>query len=135
MSIMIAFLATRKAIIERDPKWVIFPRRAYQAHGEINERLVAIAHDFAVEPALAAFNPIVGGGLEPSAPRLGIVAGGVSAAYAREALRMVEARAAERGIVVPAYRFWQVGTPYSGRTTSCSKRATTFVWWTGRNAR
>ena len=97
---------------ERDPKWVIFPRRAYQAHGEINERLVAIAHDFAVEPALAAFNPIVGGGLEPSAPRLGIVAGGVSAAYAREALRMVEARAAERGIVVPAYRFWQVGTPY-----------------------
>lgn len=97
---------------ERDPKWVIFPRRAYQAHGEINERLVAIAHDFAVEPALAAFNPIVGGGLEPSAPRLGIVAGGVSAAYAREALRMVEARAAERGIEVPAYRFWQVGTPY-----------------------
>ncbi|QOS68361.1 4Fe-4S binding protein [Eggerthella guodeyinii] len=97
---------------ERDPKWVIFPRRAYQAHGEINERLVAIAHDFAVEPALAAFNPIVGGGLEPSAPRLGIVAGGVSAAYTREALRMVEARAAERGIEVPAYRFWQVGTPY-----------------------
>lgn len=97
---------------ERDSKWVIFPRRAYQAHGEINERLVAIAHDFAVEPALAAFNPIVGGGLEPSSPRLGIVAGGVSAAYAREALRMVEARAAEQGIEVPAYRFWQVGTPY-----------------------
>ena len=23
----------------------------------------------------------------------------------------------------------------SGRTTSCSKRSTTFVWWTGRNAR
>ncbi|MBC5584516.1 4Fe-4S binding protein [Eggerthella sp. NSJ-70] len=97
---------------ERDSKWVIFPRRAYQAHGEINERLVAIAHDFAVEPVLAAFNPIVGGGLEPSSPRLGIVAGGVSAAYAREALRMVEARAAEQGIEVPAYRFWQVGTPY-----------------------
>ncbi|MFR4803665.1 MAG: hypothetical protein ACLT98_10330 [Eggerthellaceae bacterium] len=46
-----------------DPKWVIFPRRAYQAHGEINERLAAIAHDFAVEPALAAFNPMVGGRL------------------------------------------------------------------------
>ena len=40
------------------------------------------------------------------------MAGGVSAAYAREALRMVEARAAERGFEVPAYRFWQVGTPY-----------------------
>ncbi len=28
---------------ERDPKWIIFPRRAYEAHGEINERLRAIA--------------------------------------------------------------------------------------------
>ena len=46
------------------------------------------------------------------APRLGIVAGGVSAAYAREALRMVEARAAAAGVEMPAYRFWQVGTPY-----------------------
>ena len=95
---------------ERDPKWVIFPRRAYQAHGEINERLAAIAHDFAVEPAFAAFNPMFEGG--GAAPRLGIVAGGVSAAYAREALRMVETRAAEQGVEVPAYRFWQVGTPY-----------------------
>ena len=94
---------------ERDSKWVIFPRRAYQAHGEINERLAAIAHDFAAEPTLAAFNPVAESG---TTSRLGIVAGGVSAAYAREALRMVEARAAERGFEVPAYRFWQVGTPY-----------------------
>lgn len=49
---------------ERNPKWVIFPRRAYQAHGEINERLAAIAHDFAVDPALAAFNPMVEGGAQ-----------------------------------------------------------------------
>ena len=142
---------------ERDPKWVIFPRRAYQAHGEINERLAAIAHDLADEPAFAAFNPMFDGGREESgsaraasatsdsactapsdaesagaavpsadsgtqtnvsretfaaAPRLGIVAGGVSAAYAREALRMVEARAAASGAEMPAYRFWQVGTPY-----------------------
>lgn len=140
---------------ERNPKWVIFPRRAYQAHGEINERLAAIAHDFAVDPALAAFNPMVEGGAQSTedartnvsretfddgsmpktatsagakavgigagasesaaaavAPRLGIVAGGVSAAYAREALRMVEARAAAAGVEMPAYRFWQVGTPY-----------------------
>ena len=128
---------------ERNPKWVIFPRRAYQAHGEINERLAAIAHDFAVEPALAAFNPMVEGGSQPRgdartnvsretfddgsvsktatsagakavgigagasdsaasavAPRLGIVAGGVSAAYAREALRMVEARAGKTPAVL-----------------------------------
>ena len=140
---------------ERNPKWVIFPRRAYQAHGEINERLAAIAHDFAVDPALVAFNPMVEGGAQSTedartnvsretfddgsmpktatsagakavgigagasesaaaavAPRLGIVAGGVSAAYAREALRMVEARAAAAGVEMPAYRFWQVGTPY-----------------------
>ncbi len=118
---------------ERDPKWVIFPRRAYQAHGEINDRLQAIAHDYATHPVLAAFNPMVEGGsasmqasascqaaagqeASPSAhegiPRLGIVAGGVSAAYAQEALRMVETRAASLGLQVPAYRFWQVGTPY-----------------------
>ena len=45
-------------------------------------------------------------------PRLGIMAGGVSAAYAREALRMLEGRAAAEGARVPAYRFMQVGTPY-----------------------
>lgn len=89
---------------ERDSKWVIFPRRAYQAHGEINERLPQIARDFAHNPELAAFNPVVEKGV---APRLGIMAGGVSAAYAREALRMLE----ERG-ELPAYRFIQVGTPY-----------------------
>ena len=95
---------------ERDPKWIIFPRRAYEAHGEINERLRAIAHDFHAEPALAAFNPITqtNASRETGAPRLGIVAGGVSAAYAREALCMLE----ERGVELPAYRFWQVGTPY-----------------------
>lgn len=137
---------------ERDPKWIIFPRRAFEAHGEINERLRSIAHDFAAEPALAAFNPIFAAGKGPketekaraaSAPALGgslagdskkqtsvsretfddgngnvctplrgIVAGGVSAAYAREALRMLEQRAAEQGSELPAYRFWQVGTPY-----------------------
>lgn len=137
---------------ERDPKWIIFPRRAFEAHGEINDRLRAIASDFAAEPALAAFNPIFDAGKGPketeracaaSAPALGgslagdskkqtsvsretfddgngnactplrgIVAGGVSAAYAREALRMLEQRAAVQGSELPAYRFWQVGTPY-----------------------
>ena len=101
---------------ERDSKWIIFPKRAYEAHGEINERLLQMAHDFAVDPALAQFNPSFeggnGGAGEGGSPRLGIVAGGVSAAYAREALRMVEQRAVEQGSGVPAYRFLQVGTPY-----------------------
>ena len=115
---------------ERDSKWVIFPKRSFEAHGEINDRLPAIARDFTEEPGLAEFNPIFEGGnvatgaagagagadagaaSAAAAPRLGIVAGGVSAAYAREALRMLEERAAQAGVDVPAYRFWQVGTPY-----------------------
>ncbi len=89
---------------ERDPRWVIFPKRAWEAHGEINDRLRSIAHEFATDPVLAAFNPVFEGGAEP---RLGILAGGVSAAYAREALATLESRAP-----VPMYRFMQVGTPY-----------------------
>lgn len=97
---------------EPDSRWIIFPRRAFEAHGEINERLAAIAHDFSANPALAAFNPMFEGGMTRETPRLGIMSGGVSAAYAREALRMVEKRAAAAGAKVPAYRFMQVGTPY-----------------------
>ena len=128
---------------ERDPRWVIFPKRAYEAHGEIHERLRAMAHDFSADPTFAQFNPQFEGGVltakgqpadkVPAAaaapipaqaptpvqdsaglprPRLGIMTGGVSAAYAREALRMVEERAEAEGFVVPPYRFMQVGTPY-----------------------
>lgn len=137
---------------ERSPKWVIFPRRAFEAHGEINARLREIARDYATDPTFAAFNPqfesseeVCGiassaGGSRggenvsretfsdknsqvssdensvisraQSSPRLGIVAGGVSAAYTREALRMVQERCAAAGTALPAYRFWQVGTPY-----------------------
>lgn len=105
---------------ERDPKWVIFPRRAYQAHGEINDRLPQIAHDFCVDPVLATFNPVIEShpashhpaSSSSTSPRIAILAGGVSASYAREALRTIEERAAERGVTVPAYRFMQVGTPY-----------------------
>ncbi|MEG2629125.1 MAG: thiamine pyrophosphate-dependent enzyme [Raoultibacter sp.] len=96
---------------KRDPKWIIFPRRAFEAHGEINERLPQMAREFS-EGALAAFNPIIEGGMTREVPRLGIMAGGVSAAYAREALRTLEARAMAAGVKLPAYRFMQVGTPY-----------------------
>lgn len=114
---------------QKDPRWVIFPKRAFQAHGEINERLRQMAQLFASDPDWAAFNPMedvpadgedgvisaaaaTAGAAESSRPRLGIVAGGVSAAYAREALRMLEQRAARAGKQLPPYRFWQVGTPY-----------------------
>lgn len=96
---------------ERDPKWIIFPRRAYEAHGEINERLVQIAEDCSTGP-LVAFNPVEDGGAPGETPRLGIAAGGVSTMYAREALRMLAERCEAVGIELPAYKFMQVGTPF-----------------------
>ncbi len=105
---------------EKDSKWVIFPKRAYEAHGEINQRLPRIAQEFSEDP-LSAFNPIDEGGRADVDPRFGIVAGGISYAYTREALRMLEEKARQKclvnthGVVVdhiPAYRIVQVGTPY-----------------------
>lgn len=114
-----------EAGFERDPKWVIFPRRSYEAHGEINDRLAAMAQDFAEDDAFAQFNPMHDGGavygscngdfciFDPTAvPHKGIVAGGVSAAYVLEALTSLEEALAEAGKLMPPYRFWQVGTPY-----------------------
>lgn len=112
---------------QKDPKWVIFPKRAFEAHGEINRRLAQIAWDYAYDPAFARFNEVFEGGGEgetigvvqngvegagASAPAVGIVAGGVSVAYAREALSLIEAQASRAGIPVPRYRFMAVGTPY-----------------------
>ena len=102
---------------ERDvSKWVIFPRRAYQAHGEINERLRDIAQAYATEDTFLAFNSDLGAdefaGGRGSDAAYGVVAGGISAAYTREALRLVAQRAEEAGIEMPPYRFMQIGTPY-----------------------
>lgn len=99
---------------KRDPaKWVIFPRRAYEAHGEINARLSDMADVFSNEPTFASFNSVVEAGESfTGEPTFGIMAGGITAAYAREALRMIHDRAQQARIGVPAYRFMQVGTPY-----------------------
>lgn len=104
-----------KGFTKDDSRWVIFPARAYRGHGEINARLAAIASEFSGAPVaetpsgapsqdLSRFNPITQHG---ESPVLGIAAGGVSAAYAQEALAMLAA-AGE----LPAYRFMQVGTPF-----------------------
>ncbi len=94
----------------KDPKWIIFPRRAYQAHGEINTRLGLMAGDFAHDAAYTRFNPVstVGQGV----PSVGIMAGGVSAAYVREALAQLEQLACAAHVKLPALRVMQVGTPY-----------------------
>ncbi|WP_304425564.1 thiamine pyrophosphate-dependent enzyme [uncultured Adlercreutzia sp.] len=121
---------------QKDPKWVIFPKRAYEGHGEINRRLSRMAWDFANDPEFARFNHIYGGG--ETAPRrgvspsgslgagnapdvrhpsgalshVGIVTGGVSTAYTREALALMERAAAAAGLALPPYRLLAVGTPY-----------------------
>lgn len=130
----------------KDSRWVIFPKRSYEAHGEINERLPRIARAVS-GAAYDEFHPIF---QEASgeAPRYGIVAGGISYAYVREALRLLEDYAA-RGLLVgapsqlqssegalpqatssralasslPAYRVLQVGVPYPFPTD----RVTSFV--------
>lgn len=61
---------------------------------------------------LSRFNPLEEGGRAEDAPRLGIVCGGVSTAYAREALAQLEKRVEASGKTLPAYRFMQVGTPF-----------------------
>ncbi len=46
-----------KGGFERDPnEWVIFPKRAYRAHGEINKRLQSMAHEFTYDPDYSRFN-------------------------------------------------------------------------------
>ena len=97
---------------ERSSRWVIFPRRAFEGHGEINERLASIAKDYARDEPLASFNPHEQRGAASMPLRLGVAAGGVSASYVREALRRLEELCGEQGVQMPSYRFWQVGTPY-----------------------
>ena len=106
---------------ERSSRWVIFPRRAFEGHGEINERLVSIAKDYAQDEPLASFNPQEQGGDASMSPRLGVAAGGVSASYVREAIRRLEELCGEQGIQMPPYRFWQVGTPHPFPTAAADE--------------
>lgn len=92
----------------KDSRWVIFPRRAWEAHGEINDRLRLIADDYADDQELSRFNRMN----SHDGATLGIAAGGVTAAYAAEALRDLADKAKQAGTELPPYRFWSVGTPY-----------------------
>ncbi len=104
-----------KGFTKNDARWVIFPSRAYRGHCEINERLVGVASEFSGNPSgttpsglppvdLSRFNPVEDCGEQP---QFGIVCGGDSCAYAREALYNLS-----KCSVLPAYRFMQIGTPY-----------------------
>jgi indolepyruvate ferredoxin oxidoreductase alpha subunit len=76
----------------KDSKWVIFPRLSYLSHKNIEKRNVIIADDFSA----CNFNKISGKG------KKGIVAGGVSYAYTKEAL----------SILGGTCRLLKVTTPY-----------------------
>jgi indolepyruvate ferredoxin oxidoreductase alpha subunit len=60
----------------KDPKWIIFPRLAYQNHLKIEERLPVLGEDFSAY----RFNYWLGSG------KKGIATGGISYAYTQEAL-------------------------------------------------
>jgi indolepyruvate ferredoxin oxidoreductase alpha subunit len=61
----------------KDSKWVIFPKLSYENHIKIEERQSVLGDDF----SKYSFNKIEGNG------RKGIVCGGISYAYTKEALR------------------------------------------------
>lgn len=76
----------------KDPQYVIFPPLSHKMHGVILERLKKISKDFSE----SAFNPVTRG-----SSKVGIIAGGISYAYVREALRDND-----------EFSIMQIGTPY-----------------------
>lgn len=93
-----------------------------EAAGDLGARAALLSYSGPMPPCdLSRFNPIESGqgaGLNPDslsdAGVLGIVCGGVSAAYVREALAMIAnepAAEAHRGGVAVPYRVLQIGTP------------------------
>lgn len=108
-----ALPALDEGFVPDHSKYVIFPARANQAHAEIIERLGEMSEVFSTEQPYTAFNAIAQTGSSVAAqPTFGILTGGISASYAREALRMITDRAHKAGIAIPSYRLMQVGTPY-----------------------
>ncbi|MDR0896357.1 MAG: indolepyruvate ferredoxin oxidoreductase subunit alpha [Oscillospiraceae bacterium] len=83
-----------EGFIKDDSRWVIFPRASYLNHIKLVEREPVLAKDFADYP----YNTLTGAGT------LGIVCGGVSYAYAQEALAMLGA--------APAHKLLRIATPY-----------------------
>ncbi len=68
---------------EKDSKWVIFPRLSYQNHIKLEERAVQLSREFSAYPR----NAVTGSG------RRGVVASGVSYAYAMETLSQMPGEA------------------------------------------
>ncbi|MDR0350395.1 MAG: hypothetical protein LBH64_02450, partial [Coriobacteriales bacterium] len=111
----------------RGPRWVVFPRRAFEGHLEITRRLPQIAEEFSAHGETTAdalkdgdtsgdtggdtsgFLRIVETGPDTTA-RLGVVAGGISYAYLRDALAQAAGRDHPNADL--ALRLFKVGTPF-----------------------
>ena len=94
-----AFEAKKADGFIKDPsRWVIFPRLSYANHKKIEERSAALSD------TLSSYgrNSVSGSG------RLGIAAGGVSVAYALEALSLLRAENGE----IPDIKFMKTATPF-----------------------
>ena len=94
-----AFEAKKADGFIKDPsRWVIFPRLSYANHKKIEERNAALSD------TLSSYgrNSVSGSG------RLGIAAGGVSVAYALEALSLLRAENGE----IPDIKFMKTATPF-----------------------
>lgn len=72
-------LPKREGFKKDSSKWVIFPRLSFANHKMIEERNPEIGEDF----SSYSYNKITGGG------RLGIVTGGISSEYVKEALSLM----------------------------------------------
>lgn len=94
-----AFEAKKADGFIKDPsRWVIFPRLSFANHKKIEERNAALSD------TLSSYgrNSVSGSG------RLGIAAGGVSVAYALEALSLLRAENGE----IPDIKFMKTATPF-----------------------
>lgn len=80
----------------KDSKWVIFPRLSYQSHLKLEKRHPVLQQDFSTY----RFNRILGS----SDARKGIITGGISYAYTREALSLLGNE--------ESCRLFKVSTPY-----------------------
>jgi indolepyruvate ferredoxin oxidoreductase alpha subunit len=90
---------------ERGSRWVVFPRRAFNGHREILERLPRVAAEFNI----SAYNTVED--THTSAPsHLGIAAGGISYAYLRDVLAQLDQR--DPFDAPGSLRLFKLGTPF-----------------------
>ncbi|MCB6993113.1 indolepyruvate ferredoxin oxidoreductase subunit alpha [bacterium 210820-DFI.6.37] len=83
----------------KDPKWVIFPKRSYQAKMKLAADEPAFAEEFS--SYLSGEGKLAGNSME-GAGRTGIACGGISYAYVKEAIRGFEEN----------FKILKIATPY-----------------------